>query len=314
LLVAVISWMVARSILRPVDVASQVSARIARGDLTHKFMPVGTDEVGSMLRSMGVMQESLRALVFDVNTSVARVSSASTGIATASNDLSSRTEGQAAALEQTAASMEQLSSTVKQNAENAHRASEFAVAAAEVASSGSKTVADVVDTMRGINDSSRRISDIVGVIDGIAFQTNILALNASVEAARAGDQGRGFAVVASEVRSLANRAARAATEIKGLIASSVERVAEGAALVDKAGLSMAQVVTAIDRVSDMVGAISAASREQSLGVAQVGEAISNMDQATQKNAALVQQTAVEAAGLSDQARDLVKAVARFRLA
>ncbi|WP_417285195.1 methyl-accepting chemotaxis protein, partial [Comamonas sp.] len=228
-------------------------------------------------------------------------------------DLSSRTEEQASALEETAASMEQLGSTVRQNADNARAANQLAVNASKVAAEGGTVVAQVVDTMKGINNSSHQIADIISVIDSIAFQTNILALNAAVEAARAGEQGRGFAVVAGEVRTLAQRSAEAAKAIKGLITTSVERVEQGTQLVDKAGTTMAEIVSAIRRVTDIMGEISAASSEQSQGVAQVGEAVTQMDQSTQQNAALVEESAAAAGALRKQAQDLVQAVAVFQL-
>ena len=241
------------------------------------------------------------------------MATASAEIASGNNELSSRTESQASALEQTAASMEQLSATVKQNADSAAQANQLAMSASTVAIKGGEVVGQVVDTMKGINASSRKISDIISVIDGIAFQTNILALNAAVEAARAGEQGRGFAVVASEVRSLAGRSAEAAKEIKILINASVERVEHGTTLVDQAGATMTEVVSSIRRATDLMGEISAASNEQSLGVSQVGEAVTQMDQVTQQNAALVEEMAAAANGLKSQAQDLVQVVALFKL-
>jgi methyl-accepting chemotaxis protein len=241
------------------------------------------------------------------------VSTASAEIAQGNNDLSARTENQASALEQTAASMEELNSTVKQNADNARQANQLAMQASTVAIQGGEVVGQVVQTMKGINESSQKIADIIGVIDGIAFQTNILALNAAVEAARAGEQGRGFAVVASEVRSLAGRSADAAKEIKQLINASVERVAQGTLLVDQAGTTMTEVVSSIRRVTDIVGEISAASSEQSQGVSQVGEAVNQIDQVTQQNAALVEQMAAAAGSLQTQAAALVQVVSLFKL-
>jgi methyl-accepting chemotaxis protein len=240
------------------------------------------------------------------------VALASAEIAQGNMDLSGRTEQQASALEETAASMEQLSATVRHNADNAREASLLAGAARDVAVQGGDVVAQVVQTMQGINDSSRQIADIISVIDGIAFQTNILALNAAVEAARAGEQGRGFAVVASEVRSLAQRSAEAAKQIKHLIDTSVSRVGEGNVLVQKAGHTMGDVVTAIQKVNDIVSAISSASQEQANGVAQVGEAVTQMDHATQQNAALVEEMAAAANSLNLQGQELVRAVSLFR--
>ncbi len=260
------------------------------------------------------MRASLRSLVTRVHGTAVEITHASGEIAQGNADLSARTESQASALEETAASMEQLSATVRQNADNARAANQLALNASNVAAQGGEVVSQVVDTMKGINDSSRQIADIIGVIDGIAFQTNILALNAAVEAARAGEQGRGFAVVASEVRSLAQRSAEAAKQIKELITASVERVQQGSCLVDQAGATMGEVVAAIRRVTDIMGEISAASGEQSAGVAQVGEAITQMDQATQQNAALVEESAAAAAALKKQAQELLAAISQFRLA
>ena len=253
------------------------------------------------------------AALLEVQRSSASIEVASAEIASGNQDLSQRTEEQASALEETAASMEQLGSTVRQNADNARQANQLAMGASTVAVKGGEVVGQVVETMKGINDASKKISDIIGVIDGIAFQTNILALNAAVEAARAGEQGRGFAVVASEVRSLAQRSAQAAKEIKGLISTSVERVEQGTTLVDQAGVTMTEIVTAIKRVTDIMGEISSASTEQSAGVAQVGEAVTQMDQATQQNAALVEESAAAAESLKLQAQQLVQVVALFQL-
>ena len=294
----------------PADL-SIAAHQIAQGDLREIAGAAQAGE-GSVLASMGVMQRQLVELIGQVRTSADSIAAGSAEIAQGNNDLSSRTEAQASALEETAASMEELNSTVKQNAQNASEANQLADSASVVAMRGGEVVVQVVETMKGINDSSRKIADIIGVIDGIAFQTNILALNAAVEAARAGEQGRGFAVVASEVRSLAGRSADAAKEIKSLISASVERVEQGSALVDRAGATMTEVVDSIKRVADIVGEISAASSEQSIGVAQVGEAVTQLDQATQQNAALVEESAAAAESMKFQAEQLVQAVAVFR--
>ena len=292
--------------------AAKLARSVAAGDLgvPIRLRPGDTE---SMMAQLKLMQESLAKVVADVRRNADSVATASTQIAQGNADLSSRTEEQASALEETAASMEQLGSTVSQNADNAKQANQLALGASSLASRGGEVVGEVVDTMKGINDSSRKIADIIGVIDGIAFQTNILALNAAVEAARAGEQGRGFAVVASEVRSLAQRSAGAAKEIKDLIGASVERVERGNSLVDQAGATMGEIVAAVRRVADIIGEISAATTEQSAGVAQVGEAVSQMDQATQQNSALVEESAAAAESLKQQAQQLVQAVAIFRL-
>ncbi|MCK9689195.1 methyl-accepting chemotaxis protein [Scleromatobacter humisilvae] len=302
-----------RRITRPVDYAVGVAEAIAAGDLTSKVRVAGNDEVAQLMKALGVMQDSLGHVVGDVRANSESVATASSQISQGANDLSARTEEQAAALQQAAASMDQLGSTVRQNAENAMSANQLALGASTVARKGGDVVGEVVETMKGINDSSKRIVDIIGVIDGIAFQTNILALNAAVEAARAGEQGRGFAVVAGEVRSLAQRSADAAKEIKSLISASVERVEHGTQLVDRAGETMTEIVNSIARVTDIMGEISAASSEQSTGVSQIGDAISQMDQATQQNAALVEESAAAAESLKDQAHQLVQAVAVFKL-
>jgi aerotaxis receptor len=271
------------------------------------------DELGMLLRAVNQSALSLRSLVDDVGLQTEGVHLASSEIASGNNDLSARTEQTASSLEETSAAMEQLGATVRQNADNATEANQLAISASAVATRGGEAVSEVVQTMKGINDSAKKMSDIIGVIDGIAFQTNILALNAAVEAARAGEQGRGFAVVATEVRSLAGRSAAAAKEIKALIAASVERVEQGSALVDRAGATMTEVVASINRVTAIMGEISTASVEQSSGVSQVGEAVGQMDQATQQNAALVEQAAAAAESLKAQARKLVEAVAVFKL-
>jgi methyl-accepting chemotaxis protein len=304
---------ITRSITGPVAAAMQAAHRVEQGDLSSDIRVDRKDEIGQLLASLQAMQANLRGVVGGVRQNAEGVATASSQIAQGNQDLSQRTEEQASALEETAASMEQLSSTVKQNADNARQADQLAQGASIVAIKGGEVVGQVVQTMKGINDSSKKIADIISVIDGIAFQTNILALNAAVEAARAGEQGRGFAVVATEVRSLAGRSAEAAREIKGLITASVERVEQGTALVDQAGTTMTEVVGAIKRVTDIMGEISAASNEQSQGVAQVGEAIGQMDQVTQQNAALVEESAAAAESLKQQAQQLVQAVAVFKL-
>ncbi|QDL56788.1 methyl-accepting chemotaxis protein [Rhodoferax aquaticus] len=283
------------------------------GDLTLRVTTSGNDELAVIGAGFNQFVEKIHRVIQQVRTSADGVAIASAEIAQGNNDLSARTEQQASNLEETAASMEELGSTVKQNADSARQANQLAMSASTVAIKGGEVVGQVVETMKGINESSRKISDIISVIDGIAFQTNILALNAAVEAARAGEQGRGFAVVASEVRSLAGRSADAAKEIKSLINASVERVEHGSVLVDQAGTTMAEVVSSIRRVTDIMGEISAASAEQSAGVSQVGEAVTQMDQATQQNAALVEQMAAAASSLKSQANDLVQVVAVFKL-
>ncbi len=290
----------------------QVAEAVAAGDLT-VAIDLRPGDNSSVMATLQTMTNNLARTVQSVRSNADSVSTASAQIASGNMDLSGRTEQQASALEETAASMEQLSSTVKQNSDNAKQANQLALGASTVAIKGGAVVGQVVETMKGINDSSKKIADIISVIDGIAFQTNILALNAAVEAARAGEQGRGFAVVASEVRSLAQRSAEAAKEIKTLIGASVERVAQGTQLVDQAGVTMSEIVTAIKRVTDIMGEISSASVEQSAGVSQVGEAITQMDQATQQNAALVEESAAAAESLKGQARQLVQAVAVFKL-
>jgi methyl-accepting chemotaxis protein len=302
-----------RTITTPIQRAVDTAEQVADGDLATPVRASGSDEIAQLLKALQTMQGKLAAVVREVRLNSESVAAASAQIAQGNQDLSQRTEQQASALQETAASMEELSSTVRQNADNARQANQLAVGASEVAAKGGAVVGEVVETMKGINDSSRQISDIIGVIDGISFQTNILALNAAVEAARAGEQGRGFAVVAGEVRNLAQRSAEAAKEIKGLIGASVERVGKGTALVDEAGARMTEIVASIQRVTDIMGEISAASHEQSDGVAQVGNAVTQMDQATQQNAALVEESAAAAASLKGQAERLVQAVAVFRL-
>ena len=292
--------------------AAVVAKAVADGDLTTQIV-LKTGDTYSVMAGLCAMQRSLIDAVSQVRTGSESVATASSEIAQGNQDLSGRTEQQASALQQTAATMDELGSTVRNNADNARQASLLALGASTVALKGGDVVGQVVETMKGINTSSKKIADIISVIDGIAFQTNILALNAAVEAARAGEQGRGFAVVASEVRSLAQRSASAAKEIKSLINTSVERVEHGTALVDQAGRTMEEIVGAIKRVTDIVGEISSASVEQSAGVAQVGQAVNQMDQATQQNAALVEQSAAAAESLRNQAHQLVQAVAVFKL-
>ncbi|MBP8287577.1 MAG: methyl-accepting chemotaxis protein, partial [Rhodoferax sp.] len=292
--------------------ATGITRRIAEGDLGVEIH-LSHGDSGSLLHGIKDMRDQFANIVRQVRQGSEAVSTASAEIAQGNNDLSARTESQASALEQTAASMTQLSTTVQLNADSASKASQMAATASGVAERGGQVVANVVDTMRGINEASSRISDIIQVIDGIAFQTNILALNAAVEAARAGEQGRGFAVVATEVRSLAGRSAAAAKEIKALIQTSVDRVSTGTALVDQAGSTMNEVVSSIAQLSGIVNEISSASREQSIGVSQVGDAVVQMDQVTQQNAALVEQMAAAASSLRSQAQELVQTVAVFKL-
>jgi methyl-accepting chemotaxis protein len=312
LALAAATWLI-RSITGPLNQALTAADRVAAGDLTVKIDVTSQDEAGLVLQALDRMQTSLAKVVSNVRMNSESVATASAQIAQGNQDLSSRTEQQASALQQTAATMDELGTTVRNNADNAKQANQLAQGASAVAAQGGEVVGRVVTTMQGINDSSRKIGDIISVIDGIAFQTNILALNAAVEAARAGEQGRGFAVVASEVRSLAQRSAEAAKEIKTLIGRSVDQVEQGSVLVDQAGKTMGEIVGSIQRVSDIVAEITSASAEQSSGVQQVGEAVSQMDQATQQNAALVEESAAAAESLKGQAQQLVQAVAVFKL-
>jgi methyl-accepting chemotaxis protein len=312
MLALIMRWLNARLGAEPAVVV-QVVQEVADGQLDQPLL-TRPQQPGSVMHALAAMAGKLGSTVREVRLGADSVASASQQIALGNSDLSTRTEQQASSLQETAASMEQLGSTVKRNAESAQVAANLAREATEVATRGGHVVGEVVQTMQGITESSRRISDIIGTIDGIAFQTNILALNAAVEAARAGEQGRGFAVVASEVRSLAQRSAEAAREIKGLISTSVERVERGTTLVDQAGTTMSEVVASIGRLNSLVGEISQASTEQSAGVARVSEAVSSMDQSTQQNAALVEQSAAAAESMRQQAQSLVGAMAGFRLA
>ena len=312
-LLAVFGWLLVRSITGPLDQAVKISQAVAAGDLSQEFDASGASETSQLLLALKDMQTSLVKVVSNVRENSESVATASAQIAQGNNDLSQRTEEQASALEETAASMEELSATVKQNADNARQANQLALNASTVAMQGGDVVGQVVDTMKGINDSSKRIADIISVIDGIAFQTNILALNAAVEAARAGEQGRGFAVVASEVRSLAGRSAEAAKEIKSLIGASVERVQAGSRLVADAGATMTEIVGSVQRVSDIIGEITSASTEQSEGIGQINTAITQLDQMTQQNAALVEESAAAAESLKEQTGRLAQVVSTFKL-
>ncbi|MYN09440.1 methyl-accepting chemotaxis protein [Pseudoduganella aquatica] len=313
-LAAVVVYWITRSITSPLNRAVGVAEAVAGGDLTQHIECDSADETGQLLRALKNMNESLARTVGRVRSGSDTISTASSEIASGNLDLSSRTEQQASSLEETASSMEELTSTVTQNAENARQATSLVVSASEFATKGGKVVGEVVSTMGAIKESSNKIVDIIGVIDGIAFQTNILALNAAVEAARAGEQGRGFAVVASEVRNLAQRSAAAAKEIKALIGQSVETVDTGARLVDEAGATMEGIVKAVRQVADIMTEISAASQEQSSGIAQVNQAIVSIDDVTQQNAALVEEAAAAAQSMRDQAELLAEAVSVFRLA
>jgi methyl-accepting chemotaxis protein len=311
---AVLAWLITRSITRPLQAAVNVAETVANGDLSTTFDAAPHDEIGDLMRALKAMNDALFRIVSEVQVGTRSIATASNEIAAGNLDLSSRTEQQASSLEETAASMEELTSTVRQNADNAEQANQLALAASGVAVKGGDIVGKVVDTMGSIDASSRKIVDIIGVIDGIAFQTNILALNAAVEAARAGEQGRGFAVVASEVRSLAQRSASAAKEIKDLIGDSVGQVNIGTKLVQEAGTTMREVVASVARVNDIMSEITSASKEQRIGIDQVNEAIAQMDQVTQQNAALVEEAAAAAASLQEQADSLASVAAGFKLA
>ena len=309
----VIAWRMSRSIVRPIGRAIAVASRVADGDLQQSIVSQGRDEVAQLLQALSDMQKRLREMVSHVRGGAESVVTATSEIAQGNSDLSQRTEKQASALQQTAATMEELSATVQQSADSARQADQLARAATDVALQGGEVVAQMAETMSRISESSRRIGEITGVIDGIAFQTNILALNAAVEAARAGEQGRGFAVVASEVRALAQRSAAAAREIKALIGDSTARVEQGSALAGQARGTMDDVVHSIRRVSDTVGEISTAVSEQRDGIQQIGSAIGQIEGATQQNAALVEQSAAAAESLRGQAQNLMRSVAVFRL-
>jgi methyl-accepting chemotaxis protein len=307
------AWLVTRSITAPLREAVAVASRVAQGDLSGHVQVKSSDETGQLMQALKDMNDSLVRMVSQVRSGTDTISTASSQIAAGNQDLSSRTEQQASSLQETASSMEELTSTVKQNADNARQANGLAASASEVAVKGGAVVSQVVDTMGSINESARKISDIIGVIDGIAFQTNILALNAAVEAARAGEQGRGFAVVASEVRNLAQRSAGAAKEIKALIEDSVEKVNAGSKLVDQAGTTMQDIVESVRRVTDVIDEITSASQEQTSGIEQINTAITQMDEVTQQNAALVEEAAAAAEALQDQASQLAQVVNIFKL-
>ena len=313
---SVAAWFISRGLLRQLggqpDYAASIAGSIAAGDLAVAIETRPGDD-SSLLFAMQGMRNGLVDIVSQVRAGTATINTASGEIAAGNLDLSARTESQAGTLEETASSMEELTGTVRQNADNARQANVLALSASEVAVKGGAVVAQVVDTMASINESSKKIVDIIGVIDSIAFQTNILALNAAVEAARAGDQGRGFAVVASEVRNLAQRSAAAAQEIKTLIGNSVERVDVGARLVDQAGSTMQDIVTSVKRVTDIMGEIALASQEQIAGIEQVNQAIGQMDEVTQQNAALVEQAGAAATSLNDEAAALARVVSVFKL-
>jgi methyl-accepting chemotaxis protein len=307
------AWYITRGIVRPINHAVRVARTVAGGDLSSVIEIRSRDEIGQLSAALKEMNTSLVSIVAEVRGGTEAIATASAEIAAGNMDLSERTERQAGSLEETASSMEQLTSTVRQNADNARQANQLALSASDVAGQGGAVVAQVVDTMASINASARKIVDIIAVIDGIAFQTNILALNAAVEAARAGEQGRGFAVVANEVRSLAQRSAAAAKEIKGLIGDSVEQVDAGARLVDQAGSTMTEIVASVRRVTDIMSDIAAASQEQLSGIQHINEAIAQMDQTTQQNAALVEQASAAASTMQEQAAHLSGAVGVFKL-
>ncbi|MBS0425200.1 MAG: MCP four helix bundle domain-containing protein [Proteobacteria bacterium] len=310
----ILGFLLLRSIVAPLDEAIEIAHHVASGDLTSHIVVTSTkSSTGRLMQALKTMNDNLIDLVGKVRSGTDQITMASGEIASGNSDLSQRTEEQASSLEETASSMEELTSTVKQNADNARQANQLAAGASEVAMKGGAVVGQVVHTMKSINESSHKIVDIISVIDGIAFQTNILALNAAVEAARAGEQGRGFAVVATEVRTLAQRSAAAAKEIKELIGDSVAKVEDGTRLVDEAGTTMDEIVSAVKRVTDIMSEISAASQEQSSGIEQVNQAVTQMDEVTQQNAALVEEAAAAAESMQEQAQALTQAVSTFRL-
>ncbi len=313
LLAVIVGFFMVRAVVVPLNKAIAVADAVAAGDLTSHIEISSSNETGRLLQALKRMNENLVDLVGKVRTSADSISAGTQQISSGNADLSSRTEEQASSLEETASSMEELTSAVKHNTDNARQANQLAAGASEVAVKGGAVVGQVVTTMSSINDSSKKIADIIGVIDGIAFQTNILALNAAVEAARAGEQGRGFAVVATEVRTLAQRSAAAAKEIKQLISDSVHKVEDGTRLVDQAGKTMDEIVASVKRVTDVMAEIAAASQEQGSGIEQVNQAITQMDQTTQQNAALVEEAAAAAESMEEQAQNLAQAVAVFKL-
>ncbi len=312
ILAVVAGFLLMRAIIKPLNEAVTIANAVASGDLTTRIDVHSSNEMGRLLQALKTMNDNLLNLVGKVRHSTESIAMASSEIASGNMDLSQRTEEQAASLEETASSMEELTSTVRQNADNARQANQLAAGASEVAMKGGTVVGQVVQTMSSISDSSKKIVEIISVIDGIAFQTNILALNAAVEAARAGEQGRGFAVVATEVRTLAQRSAAAAKEIKELINDSVVKVDEGTKLVDEAGTTMDEIVVAVQRVTDIMSEISAASQEQSSGIEQINQAVSQMDEATQQNAALVEEASAAAESMKEQSQVLTQAVSVFK--
>ncbi len=310
---AICAWRITHSVTRPLADAAEATRMIAAGDLTHAVMPNGRDEVADLVANLHEMQVSLRRIVQDIHVSTDSIATASKEVAAGSMDLSGRTEQAASSLEQTASSMEQISGTIRHTADSARMATQLAQSAVHAATQGGQVVSQVMSTMDAITESSKRIADIIAVIDGIAFQTNILALNAAVEAARAGEQGRGFAVVAGEVRALAHRVAEAAKEVRTLISASVDQVSSGSTLVQDAGTSMNAIVESVQRVNDIIDEISTAASEQSDGIAQVNVAVTQMDQMTQQNAALVEQSAAAAESLKDQSSRLTEVISVFRI-